>query len=405
MDTPITSSPRRALRVDPAALQNEPHAAFAAWREDHPVLELGEGHYIVLRADDVATMLSDPRTRQIDGARYVALGRIPDGHVARILEDAFLLDNDETHRAKRGMFARAFAHGEIRKTRAQIRVAAERIVAALPQGERFDFVEAMAARVPAEMIAEILGLPVCEVPWFAPRVYRLARALTPNYPLHDHAEIEMAAGELFAYVERHLCMRLEAPNEDLLSSVVHSWDRARTISFDSLVHQVITMIVGGSDTTRANFAMLVALLLRHPQQWHALLADPELVEGAVSEGLRFEPSAGSVARMTCEPITLSGVEIPAGAVVRASTMSAMRDPAAYADPEVFDIHRTDHPRLHMAFGAGPHRCIGEVLARIEMEEGLAALAAAAPGIELLDAPSLTGFGGLRQIGPMWVRIP
>ena len=87
------------------------------------------------------------------------------------------------------------------------------------------------------------------------------------------------------------------------------------------------------------------------------------------------------------------------------TMSAMRDPELYADPETFDMRRTDHPRLHLIFGQGPHRCIGEMLARPEMEESLEALLADAPGIEIETAPRMVGFGGIRQVTPMIVRIP
>ena len=85
-------------------------------------------------------------------------------------------------------------------------------------------------------------------------------------------------------------------------------------------------------------------------------------------------------------------------------VSAMRDPALYENPDRFDIRRADGPRLHPVFGLGPHRCIGEMLARLEMAEGLAALIAAAPDITMEVAPRMSGFGGIRQITPMHVRI-
>ncbi len=90
------------------------------------------------------------------------------------------------------------------------------------------------------------------------------------------------------------------------------------------------------------------------------------------------------------------------ATLLASKMSAMRDPALHEDPERFDIRR-DHPRLHPVFGNGPNRCIGEMLVRLEMQEGLAALIAAS-SIELGTSPRMTGFGGIRQITPMQVCI-
>jgi len=170
------------------------------------------------------------------------------------------------------------------------------------------------------------------------------------------------------------------------------------------VHQVLGIIIGGTDTTRAAFAMLVALLLDHPEQWAAIRDDPSLIHGAVSEAMRFDPSVGSIPRFTTADLEIGDITLPAGVAVLASTMSAMRDPTLYLDPDRFDIRR-DHPRLHPVFGNGPHRCIGQMLARLEMQEGLAALISAAPGIELETAPRMTGFGGIRQITPMLVQIP
>ncbi|HPG21511.1 MAG TPA: cytochrome P450 [Amaricoccus sp.] len=392
------------LRVDPAALMDDPHAAFAALRPEHPVIRLGEKLYLALRAQEVLSLLTDPRTVQVEGPDYVALKQIPDGAAARFLTDLFLFSNDEAHRAKRGLFARAFAHGAMRAARVQVRGVAETIVADLPRGESFDFVERMAARVPAEMIAAILGLPRSDARHFAPRVYDLARALTPVYPLPHHAAIEAAAGDLFAYVEDHLRLRLEEPGDDLLSRLAADWRANQAISFDSLVHQILGILVGGSDTTRAAFAMLVALLLERPRDWAAVRADPGLVPGAVAEAMRYEPSVGTIARFTTAPLEVGGLLVPAGVMLSVSTLSAMRDPALYADPGRFDIRRADHPRLHPVFGLGPHRCIGEMLARIEMEEGLAALASDAPDIRMEERPRMLGFGGIRQITPMRVRI-
>jgi cytochrome P450 len=145
-------------------------------------------------------------------------------------------------------------------------------------------------------------------------------------------------------------------------------------------------------------------LLEHPLEWVAVKADQSLIPGAVAEGMRYDPSVGSIARFTSEPLEIGYVWLSAGVMLSVSTMSAMRDPALYADPGRFDIRRADHPRLHPVFGLGPHRCIGEMLARLEMEEGLAALISATPDIEMEAPPRLLGFGGIRQITPMPVRI-
>lgn len=392
------------LFVDPQTLMDDPHARFAALREAHPVIQTGERQYMALRADYVLAMLSDPRTKQIDGVDYAAARGVPDGYAARFLRDFFLFGDGESHRAKRGLFARSFAFGAIRERQVLIRDVADALVRELPRGETFDFVERMAARLPAEMIATILGLPASESTHFAPLVYEVARALGPTYPRADHASIETAAQALFTYLEEHLRSRLAAPRDDLLSTLAAGWAADPVISFESLVNQVVGVVIGGSDTTRAAFAMLVALLLQHPREWAAVKADPSLIPGAVAEGLRYEPSVGSFARFTTAPLAIGDVRVPMNAMLRVSTMSAMRDPALYAEPNRFDVRRTDHPRLHAVFGLGPHRCIGEMLARLEMQTGLAALIAAGVEIEMLAPPRMQGFGGIREITPMPVRL-
>lgn len=395
----------QAPLIEPEWLHEDPHGRFAALRKDHAVIRISDQSFYVLRAADVVPLLKDDRTVQVEGRDYVALHKIPDGAMARFLRDILLFANGPDHRLKRGLFARAFSHQSILASRGEIRFVARKIVADLPRGESFDFVDHMAGRVPARMIAAILGLPVAEADWFAPRIYDMASAMVPNYPMDDHDRVETAACEAFAYVETHMTARLARPKEDLLSRLVTDWERTQEIDFGSLVNQVLAFMLGGSDTTRAAFASTVSLLRQRPDDWAALRADASLIPGAISESLRFEPSVGNVPRFTVAPLEIGGVTVPAGVMLQLSTMSAMRDPELYADPETFDMRRTDHPRLHLIFGQGPHRCIGEMLARLEMEESLEALLADAPGIEIETAPRMVGFGGIRQVTPMIARIP
>ncbi len=391
--------------VDPCALSAAPHAWFAELRPETPFVRLGPNQYLVLRGEPVQSLLTDPRTRQIEGPEFVALHQIPDGITARFLSDIFLFANGDAHRGKRGLFARSFAHRIMRDVRGQVRGIADGIVASLPRGESFDFVDRMAARVPADMIGAILGLPESDSRYFARLVYDVARAFTLVYPHDHHDAIESATQELFDYVQGQMRMRILAPRDDLLSALVADWRTEKDMSFDSLVFQTVGLIIAGSDTTRSAFAMLVALLLQRDVDWAAIWFDSTLIPGAVDEGMRYEPSVASIPRVTTESIEIDGIGLPAGSVLHLSTMSAMRDPALYVDPDRFDIRRADHPRLHMVFGFGPHRCLGELLARIEMEESLAAVLDAVRGIELETPPRMLGFGGVRQITPMQVRIP
>lgn len=405
LNSPVLPSTLTPHFVDTHSLMQDPHGTFAALRSRHPVIQYSEGRVSILRASDVLALMTDARTVQLEGKDFVKVNKIPDGAVATFLGNFFLLANGEPHRMKRGLFARAFAHPRMRAARGEIRAVADVIVADLPRGESFDLVDRMAARVPAEMIARLLGLPKEDAGFFAAHVYSVSRALTPIYPIVAHDEIEQATIELRDYVAGHLSDRLATPRADLLSDIAVSWRDGEMMPFDVLVDQVLGIILGGSDTTRTAFAMIVALLLQNPEQWRAVKDEPALIPGAISEGLRFEPSVGSIPRFAIAPIEIGGVPVPAGLMLALSTLSAMRDPELYADPDRFDIRRKGHPRLHLVFGGGPHRCLGEMLAKLEMEEALASLIAHAPDIELQTPPRMIGFGGIRQITPMQVLIP
>jgi cytochrome P450 family 103 len=134
--------------------------------------------------------------------------------------------------------------------------------------------------------------------------------------------------------------------------------------------------------------------------------NPNLIPGAVAEALRFEPAVGSVPRFTVADIDIDGFVVPAGRILTLSTLSALRDPALYPDPDRFDITREKHPRWHLAFGGGAHRCLGEALARAELEEGLAALTTRLPGLRISGEPlGLYGHAGIRRIEPLQVSWP
>jgi cytochrome P450 len=189
-----------------------------------------------------------------------------------------------------------------------------------------------------------------------------------------------------------------------LTSYVHAVDEADVLSRVEALIQIVTVLLAGSDTTRAALTIQISLLLQNREQWEALREDSSLIPGAVLESLRYEPSVGSFPRYTLEDIEIDGCTVPRNVILSMSTLSAMRDPAVYRDPERFDITRTDHPRRPMVFGAGAHRCLGEMLALLELEETLAALSERLPKLELVrNAPSVEGSGGIRRVGEMHVR--
>ncbi len=390
--------------ISPEELVRTPLSDVDDIRRATPLLRTHPIRVTALRAEDVNKLSSHPGLMQLPGAQFANAFGIPPGRCRSFLENFMLMANGADHQHLRGAFAKTFAHPVIRGKRDQVRTVADRIVADLPRGTPFDFLDLCASRLPAEMIAEVLGLPVEQSAWFAGQVYSLSRCLMIPYDLDHHDDIDAAADALYGFVEAALDARRKTPRDDLLSMLVTD-ESARALAPEMLIYQVMGVILAGSDTTRSGFNIAVGRLLQDRALWDEVRQNRDLIPAAIDEALRIEPPVGSLPRFVPTPIAVGDHTVQAGQVLGLSTLSAMRDEACMAEPERFDLHRQDHVRPHPVFGGGAHRCLGEMLARIELEEGLAALLDGAPDIEMLEAPRMLGFSGIRKSTPLVARIP
>jgi cytochrome P450 len=382
-----------------AEIDADPHAVFRRYRADYPIIKNEFGTYVLLRYADIERLCSDPRMLATETGHPEMFG-VTEGALFDFFKEGMLTANGEVHRRRRSPFSRGFAARIIADLRPLIRKSAEQLIDGWYADGQVEFVEQFASRLPARIIGDLLGLPRADIPKFTSLVYKVTRFIAVSIAPDEIPGAEAACQELRAYTEAILDERRRAPRDDFLSSVLAKVDDAGELSSLEIVFQVIQLIVGGTDTTRVALAAQLGLLLQHREQWDAVCSDPRLVTGAVAESLRFEPSVGAFGRMSPEDIEVDGVTIPAGKLIGFSTMSGMRDERAYIHPDVFDIRRTDQPRLHPIFGSGAHRCIGEALARAELEEALAVLAVRIPQARLDRAPTISGHGGIRRVDAM-----
>jgi cytochrome P450 len=391
--------------VTTAALDLDPHGVFRRHRSLTPLIKREDGSYVAILAEDVERLATDPRTRQVETELLQSRG-VTEGALFDFYKNSMLLSNGPDHRRRRAPLSRVFASRLIAELRPRMRAIAERLIDSVYAQGEMDFLDQFAALLPARIISEILGLPETDVPRFTGWVYQLSRALSASFTREEVPEIDTAAGHLTDYVSELLASRRAAPRNDFLTSYAVAVEQEGNLSPMETLIQIVTVILGGSDTTRTAMTMLAALLLRHRNQWDAVCQYPGLIPGAVSEALRFEPSVGSIPRFTRQDIEVGGYVVPSDRILSLSTLSAMRDPALYAEPDRFNIRRTDHPRRHLVFGAGVHRCLGEVLARAELEEGLAALVKRLPQLQVAGRPpTMFGHAGIRRVDAMRVSWP
>jgi cytochrome P450 family 103 len=396
---PLSEAPQVMFDMD---YGRDAHTLLKELRGQSPLVRTNIGLVLALRHRHLELVTSDA-TRQMETETKMMQG-ITSGPIWDITTTGMLFANGETHARRRGPVAKTFAFKLMDAMRPKvIEVATELVQPRIGAGP-IDFVGEIAAQIPARIIADILGIPRSDLPVFMKWIADTAESLG-FIELDRRAQIEQSLVDFTAYVASLLDDRRANPREDFLTDYVQATARDGVLTEPEIRTQVLGLILAGSDTTRGSLCMTLAHLLNHPEQWRAFCADPDgLKKGVVAEGLRYEPIVSGVPRVPLRDLEIDGYLVPAGTPIAVSLLSALRDPDVYADPDTFNIRREDHPRWHPIFGGGAHRCLGEALARAEMEETLATIARLAPTTTLVgDFPKLNP-GAIRQVGEMRVAF-
>ncbi|GGY45195.1 cytochrome P450 [Parvularcula lutaonensis] len=378
------------------------HAYLRSCREQAPVVRAPSGVPIVLHFRNIEKMVDPRTTRQLE-TEGLAFQGVTSGPLYDVVQRSMLFSNGQVHRNRRGGLSRTFAFKLMEGYREDVRALADRLVAGHVGHGPMDFLEDIAGEIPARIIAKLLGVPEDDIPQFRKWVYAAVRGIGFHGP-EERPEIEKGARALQAYVDALLDG--PASERSFITRYVQDNREEGSLTEEEIRGQIITLIIAGSDTTRLALCSAMHHLLRHEDQWRTFCEAPEeLKKPVVQETMRYDPSVASFPRVTLEELEIDGYVIDAGSFVGVSTMSAMRDPEAYADPDHFDIHRTDHPKWHPVFGAGAHRCLGEALARVELEEVLASLATLAPNSAPAgQPPKISGLAAVRSIDQMALEL-
>lgn len=378
---------------------------FAQARAAAPLAKvpMGMGSMVLaLRARAVEQVVGH-ETRQLETELQMMQG-VFNGPIYDFIAQVMLFANGEVHQRRRQPIARTFAFKLMEAMRGKAAATAEELITERLGKGPFDYVQEFAAQIPARIIADVLGIPRSDLPVFLNWIRDTSESIG-FMDLERRPQIEQSLTEFNAYVDTLLADRRANPRGDFLSDYVAATAASGDLTEGEIRAQVVGLILAGSDTTRNSMCMTLFQLLQHQDQWRALVADPDgLKKKAVEEGLRFEPVVSGIPRVAINDMEIEGYHIPAGAIVAVSILSVLRDPDVYANAEQFDIHRTDQQRWHLAFGAGAHRCAGEALARVELEETLAAIARLAPNAKIIGDPPRLNPGAIRTVDNMTVSF-
>jgi cytochrome P450 len=224
---------------------------------------------------------------------------------------------------------------------------------------------------------------------------------------YTQAEFEAAQAEFGRYMGGHIAAKRQAPGDDILSALIADTDAdGQSMSDPVLIATGIGLLVAGHETTANMIAKMVAMLLEDRSRWERLLADPSLVRTAVEESLRLDANAGlGMLRYLSEDFEVAGTVLPGGTSAMCSMASANRDESVFDGAADMDLSRSPNP--HLAFGAGAHACLGQPLARTELQVVLEVLLRRLPSLDLAvpvaELRRIEGLavGGLRELPVRW----
>lgn len=264
------------------------------------------------------------------------------------------------------------------------------------KGGHVEFMSAYARRLPGDVIGRIVGLEPVDIPAVVHGGYRAEELLFRPLPEDEQIAVAEDVVETQRILDRYARARHAEPREDLCTEIVASVAQDGQGGGDAELtldqrHEAAShlqnLLIAGHLTTTALIGTTVLHLLRHPDQWELLCAEPDRIPAAVEEAARYDAAVQGFRRVTTRPVTLAGTELPAGATLFVAFGAANRDGVRYPGPDEFDITRT--PARHLAFGFGAHACPGSQLAREQLRLTLRELTSRLPGLRLSEDHPVT----------------
>ena len=322
--------------------------------------------YSVLTYDESVRVLRDHETYS---------SRSLSDAMGPLFAGAIIAMDEPEHHLHRALVAPAFRPRVLERWRtAVIGPVIDEVIDTFVEHDQVDLVEHLTFAFPARVIARILGLPQRDVASFQ----RWSLDLISMFD--DAASGIRALEEFSAYFMAFIGERRLAPRDDLVSDLIRSEVDGHRLDDDAIFAAIKMLLPAGVETTYRSLGNLLVGLLTHRDQFEALQRDRELIGPAIEEGLRWQTPFLMVARQTTNDTDLAGVHIPAEQPVFIFVASANHDERRYLDPEQFNISRPAVP--HIAFGSGPHICLGMHLTRVESRAALERILERIPDIRL-----------------------
>jgi cholest-4-en-3-one 26-monooxygenase len=355
---------------------DDPHAKYTWMRQNAPVyFDEQNGVWGLASYAAVLNASKDPTTFSNAGGIRPDNGPIP-----------MMIDMDDpAHLKRRKLVNRGFTPRRVRDMEPHIRQVCDEIIDAVCERGECDFVRDIAAPLPMIVIGDMLGVE----PEDRGDLLRWSDDMVSSQSGSATEESLMGAMNAFTeytdYQNRVIADRRETPTDDLVSVLVHAEVDGDRLEHDEVIHESLLILIGGDETTRHVVSGGMEQLLLHPDQFKLLASDPSKLTVAIEEMLRWVTPIKNMCRTPTRDVEFMGQDIGAGQKCMLLYESANRDETKFDDPFRFDVER--QPNEHLAFGFGAHFCLGNSLARLELQVMFERLLARLPDLALADDPA------------------
>lgn len=388
--------------IGSAAFAADPFPLYRELQEHEPVQWSARWNcWVVTRYDDVRDCLQDAKRfsnvgritglfhRHFDAAQLAALAPLI-GHYSH----GVINIDPPGHTRLRRLLHEVFRPSVIGRLQAHVQAFVDALLGTALARGHLAVVRELAHPLPVQVIAELFGVAQADVPLFirwSAGIVEFMQSPVPSFATCLRSQAALL--EMRAYLRAGIAERRAQPRDDVLSLMVHARSEGDALTEDEILGTSVTILLGGHETTTRLLATSLFELTRRPADRQRLRTEPALMETAVEECLRYCGPFHRDQRVVSVDTTIGGQPVRRGEYVLLMLAAANRDPRQFPAPDTFDLARK--PNRHLAFGFGPHICLGAPLARLEMAVALRTLLAAAPDWQLGPEPVEWEFGFLR----------
>lgn len=355
----------------------DPYPAYHAAREQAPV-QWNErlGAHLILSHEHAAAILRDPKWSSDPRNSPQLLASLGGpGPSSDVWSNSLLMSDPPAHTRLRSAVNRFFTPRAVRRIRERVAAIVDSACAPLGDGEPIELMSELAYPIPLAVIAELFDVGLEGAELLGSETPTLARMLELDPTPAEREAIGTAAMTVMLFLVPIVAQRRLDPGEDLLSALIHPPDGGVALETDEIITMCLLLLAAGHETTANLIGNGTLALFEHPDQLDWLAQHPELSHQAVEELLRYDSPVQVASRVASSDLVLDGTAVLAGQQALVVLGAANRDPSHYPDPDRLDLTRTGTANL--AFGNGPHFCVGAGLARLEAEETFNRLAQSA----------------------------